>query len=518
MDSPKAGSARLGTGRWRRLRRWWLDRSVRTKGLTVLAVPLVALVCIVSANLVLEGNESQQRTTGHAANALVNALGAVLLDAVNAETGIRGYAATADPTFLAPYYLALKQFDADQRSLRAAALGAGATRQVRIIDADSVRALADLEALRLAVNRGASGQALRPQLLAGKTTMDTLRRDVASVASHATAVNAAQRSKITGLESAIRTLDIAGLVLGLLAGLAGVALFTSGISRRITAAALNADRLGEGRPLEPVQRSADDLGRLADSIVKAGALLAARAAEIESRIDELKLANRSLETFTYSVSHDLRAPLRSMAGFSAALIEDCGDALGADGRAYAERIQAASEKMGALIDDLLGLSRLWRTEIQDVKPVDLSAEVASISADLQRGAPGRRVWVKIQDGVWARGDRVLLRSVLENLVGNAWKFTSHRDGALIEFGTIPAQGSALCCYVRDNGAGFDPAYTDKLFIPFQRLHTIDEFPGTGVGLASVRQIVERHGGRVWAEGAVGQGAVFYFTLNAKETA
>ena len=239
-------------------------------------------------------------------------------------------------------------------------------------------------------------------------------------------------------------------------------------------------------------------------------------AELRARMNDLERANQNLETFTYSVSHDLRAPLRSLSGFSAALVEDCGDDLGADGRDYVGRIQAASGRMAALIDDLLRLSRVWQTEIQDVEAVDLSAEVARIAEDLQRGAPDRRVRFTIQDAVRVPADRVLIRSVLENLVGNAWKFTSRRENASIEFGTMPIGDAPVCCYVRDNGAGFDPAYADKLFTPFERLHTVGEFPGTGVGLASVRQIVERHGGHVWAEGAVGEGATFYFTLDAKE--
>jgi PAS domain S-box-containing protein len=237
---------------------------------------------------------------------------------------------------------------------------------------------------------------------------------------------------------------------------------------------------------------------------------------LRRRAADLEQANGSLETFTYSVAHDLRAPLRSLAGFSQALIEDCGDDLGEVGRGYAERIQASSQRMAALIDDLLELSRVARAEMH-IEPVDLSAEVARIAQDLLRSAPDRRVRFTIQDAVRAPADRILISSVLENLVGNAWKFTSRQDEALIEFGTAPAGDAGICCYVRDNGAGFDSAHAGKLFRPFERLHSTGEFPGTGVGLASVKQIVERHGGRAWAEGATGQGASFYFTLDPKET-
>ena len=231
---------------------------------------------------------------------------------------------------------------------------------------------------------------------------------------------------------------------------------------------------------------------------------------------ELERANRNLEAFAYSVSHDLRAPLRAVAGFSAALTEECADDLGEAGRGYVARIQAASEQMATLIDDLLQMSRVSRAEV-NVQLVDIGAEAASIAQVLQRDNPDRRVHVTVQRPVWAQADRSLIRIVLQNLLDNAWKFTSGTDGASIGFAATPDDAGQVCCYVRDNGAGFDPAYLDKLFRPFQRLHSARDFPGTGVGLASVQQIVERHGGRVWAEGVVGAGATFYFTLRTAET-
>ena len=239
--------------------------------------------------------------------------------------------------------------------------------------------------------------------------------------------------------------------------------------------------------------------------------------ELARRADDLARSNKNLESFTYSVSHDLRAPLRALGGFSGILLEDYGDVLGEQGRGYAERIQSASDHMAELIDDLLNLSRIAQAESHP-QTLDLGAEVAQIAEELQRAEPDRSVRFTIQRPVQAQADRALIRTVLQNLVGNAWKFTSHRDDALIEFGTTPAEDGSLCCYVRDNGVGFDPAYIHKLFIPFQRLHTMSEFPGNGIGLASVRQIVERHGGQVRAESTIGEGATFYFTLDAKEIA
>jgi light-regulated signal transduction histidine kinase (bacteriophytochrome) len=237
----------------------------------------------------------------------------------------------------------------------------------------------------------------------------------------------------------------------------------------------------------------------------------------EQRTAELVVANKNLEAFTFSVAHDLRSPLRALSGYSEALIEDYGDRLDETGRWYAERILAATERMGALIDDLLNLSQVSRAELV-LGPVDLSAEVADIADELQAREPKRRVRFTVQDGIWANVDRILIRTVLQNLVENAWKYTAKSDGATIEFGTAAAEDAMVCCFVRDNGAGFDPAFGSKLFQPFQRLHSVTEFPGTGIGLVSVRRIVERHGGRVWAEGAVDRGATFYFTLNAKEGA
>jgi PAS domain S-box-containing protein len=233
------------------------------------------------------------------------------------------------------------------------------------------------------------------------------------------------------------------------------------------------------------------------------------------QVKDLERANRDMEAFAYSVAHDLRAPLRALSGFSEALLEDYEDTFDDEGRDYAGRIVEASEQMATLIDDLLRLSRISRAEVH-LHAVDLGAEVTRIAEELQRGHPGRRVSFAIQQPVQVQADPGLICTVLQNLLENAWKFTSGQHKASIEFGAIPAGDGRLGCYVRDNGAGFDPAYSNQLFQPFQRLHKTREFPGTGVGLASVRQIVERHGGCVRAEGAIGKGAAFHFTLKAEE--
>ena len=232
--------------------------------------------------------------------------------------------------------------------------------------------------------------------------------------------------------------------------------------------------------------------------------------DLQQRTVELAATNEELAAFNYSVSHDLRSPLRSIDGFSQALLEDYTDKLDTQGKDYLTRVRAASQKMGQLIDDLLNLSRMTRTEMRR-EVVDLSALAKAAAAELQNREPGRQAEFVIAEGMEVNGDKRLLMVVLENLLGNAWKFTEKHPRARIECGVTQVNGKPAY-FVRDDGAGFDMAYADKLFGAFQRLHGTTEFPGTGIGLATVQRIIHRHGGQVWAEGAVEQGATFYFTL------
>jgi PAS domain S-box-containing protein len=237
-------------------------------------------------------------------------------------------------------------------------------------------------------------------------------------------------------------------------------------------------------------------------------------AELERRVSErtaqLAVANQELESFAYSVSHDLRAPLRSIDGFSQALLEDYADRLDDDGRDFLNRVRSASQRMGDLIDDVLRLSRASRGELNP-STVDLS-DLASRIIDTFRGQnPERVVDVAVEPGISAIGDANLLRLVLDNLLSNAWKYTGRTTDARIEFGTQVRDGERVY-FVRDNGVGYDPKYAHKLFKPFQRLHRPDEFEGHGIGLATVRRVVTRHGGKTWAEGDLDKGATFYFTL------
>ncbi len=238
-------------------------------------------------------------------------------------------------------------------------------------------------------------------------------------------------------------------------------------------------------------------------------------AEIQRRTAELDAANKDLESFSYSVSHDLRAPLRSIDGFARMLEEDYSAKIDDEGKDALHRVRSAAQRMGELIDDLLKLSRLSRSDMY-AEPVDLSALARSVAEDLKASDPGRNVIFDIPPRLEAHGDRRLLTVLLENLLGNAWKFTGRHAHARIELGALQKDGKPVY-FVRDDGAGFDMTYVATLFAPFQRLHLAADFPGTGIGLATVRRIVQRHGGRVWAEAAVEQGATFYFTLEPEST-
>jgi light-regulated signal transduction histidine kinase (bacteriophytochrome) len=231
---------------------------------------------------------------------------------------------------------------------------------------------------------------------------------------------------------------------------------------------------------------------------------------VQERTAELEASNRELEAFSYSVAHDLRAPLRSIDGFNQALVEDFGKQLPSDAKALMLRARHASQRMSQLIDDLLNLSRVARTEIRQQR-VNLSEMAQGIAAELQKTEPQRTARFQIEPGILATGDDRLLRLVLENLLENAFKFTRKQPVAEIEFGAWNLNGHRVL-FVRDNGAGFNMQYVAKLFGPFQRLHAATEYPGTGIGLATVYRILVRHGGTIWPESEVGEGTTFYFTV------
>lgn len=232
--------------------------------------------------------------------------------------------------------------------------------------------------------------------------------------------------------------------------------------------------------------------------------------EMRVRTAQLEIANKELEAFCYSVSHDLRAPLRAIDGFSQAVLQDCGEQLSSKGKEHLQRVCAATHRMGVLIDDLLNLSRITRAEM-NFEMVDLSQLAYDIARELRAEDPGRKAEFLIANGLRAKGDPHLVHVALQNLIGNSWKFASKQELTRIEIGRKDSNGSSSF-YITDNGAGFDPAHAERLFGAFQRLHSFSEFPGTGIGLATVQRIIHRHGGKIWAKAEVDRGATFYFTL------
>jgi signal transduction histidine kinase len=317
-------------------------------------------------------------------------------------------------------------------------------------------------------------------------------------------------------------------VVGLLAmlGAYGLAAWLQGVvTRPLLAVADVAEAVAKKRDfsLRAVKLSSDEIGTLVEhfnsmlmEMERATGEVLRLNAELEQRVRErtaqLESTNAELEAFCYSVSHDLRAPLRAIDGFSQALVDDFPSDVPPDAARYLARIRTSAQRMGQLIEDLLNLSKVSRGELQRAD-VDVGEIAQQVVAELRQREPGRQVDVHVWEDMRARADGRLLRAALENLIGNAWKFTGKTAAPRIEVGAL-RDGGRCSYFVRDNGAGFDMAYASKLFGAFQRLHTVNEFQGTGIGLATVQRIVHRHGGRIWADAAPGKGAVFYFTLAA----
>ena len=254
-----------------------------------------------------------------------------------------------------------------------------------------------------------------------------------------------------------------------------------------------------------------DITELRRAVQEVKTLNAALEDRVKQRTADLSEANKELESFAYSISHDLRAPLRGIDGFSHLLADEYGDRIDGQGQEYLTRVRQAAQRMGTLIDDLLDLSRVNRRELRRER-VDLTQIALEVAEELKKSAPERSARIDVATGMQAVGDPHLLRVVLENLLGNAWKYSARNEFTLIAVGCDRRREGECSYFVRDNGVGFDMAYADKLFHPFQRLHKPGEFEGSGVGLASVARIVRRHRGRIWAQSAPQQGAIFYFSL------
>jgi signal transduction histidine kinase/ActR/RegA family two-component response regulator len=513
MRARKAGSSPRGTDQRRKLRRWWLDRSLRSKGLIVVAVPLIALLGITSANLVLQQVESNERSVAVNAHDFDDAAAQVLADAVNGETGVRGYAATDDPTFLAPYSLMLTRMGAERKLLREDAVTVGLGRQQQAVDATTGQELAELAQLSSAISYGGSGQNLLPALLAGKTTMNRLRVQVAGLIAGTTALVAVEHNKLTVLQTRIQLFDIAGLVLGLLAGLGGVALFASGIVSRVGMNVANAGRLGEGLPLEPVAYAGDEIGRLAESHLRAEALLTRRTRELTAARDTAMRATQVKNSFLSSTSHELRTPLNSILGFAQLLQLSELTAEDNDG---VDRILGAGRHLLALINELIDIARIESGDLGlSLEPVLVRPVIEETCQLMAPIAAERSIRISTDcahPALTAFVDRQRLAQILVNLISNAVKY-NHRNGSITV--SCRQEGADLVAIVvSDTGPGLAADDLERIFLPFERLgaeRTAVE--GTGIGLPLAKALTEAMRGQLTVSSVLGQGAAFTVSLN-----
>jgi signal transduction histidine kinase/CheY-like chemotaxis protein len=495
-----------------RLQRWWLDRSVRVKGTIVVAAPLIALLGVTVASLILQANEHEERQQGQYASSLSSAANQILSDVLNAETGVRGYAVNGDASFLAPYTMTLQRMGPDLAKLRAAAAAEGDRRQEQALEVTETKAMAQLGQMRSAIGQGELGRALSPQLDAGKQTVDLLRNQVTGLASASSADLAARRNTISQMESAINFVTIAGLVLGMLAGVIGVALFTSGISGRVAAAAANADRLGEGQDLAPVPDAGDELGRLSKSLARAKELLTTRSAELITARDEALTATHAKNAFLSSTSHELRTPLNAVLGFTQLLqLSDLAE----EDQDSVERILSAGRHLLALINELIDIARIESGEFSlSVEPVLVSPLVEETCQLMMPLAAERGIKLSQHcdhPGLSVRADRQRLSQILVNLASNAIKY--NRKGGSLTLTCQPDGPHRATLVVADTGPGIAADDLERIFIPFERLGAEQTaIEGTGIGLPLAKAFAEAMSGQLSASSVVGEGSTFTITL------
>jgi signal transduction histidine kinase/ActR/RegA family two-component response regulator len=485
---------------------------VRAKGIIVVAVPLISLIGITSASLVLQANERQERTAARAASDVSSAAQQVMNDALNAETGLRGYAATGDPLFLQPYTRTLARVGTDRATLRQAAVAEGDRRQEQAVDAAMTEELAALAQLRSAVSAGAPAAALKPALVAGKQTMDNLRRQIADLARGPAAVVVARRADISRLESTIVAVSVANLALGVLAGVLGIALFTSGIARRLGTAVANAGRLGEGEPIRPELRARDELGRLSNAHRRAEELMLSRTTELVGARDEAVRATHAKNAFLSSTSHELRTPLNAVLGFTQLLqMSDLSE----EDRDAVERILAAGHHLLALINELIDIARIESGEFSlSVEPVAMQPIVEETCRLMAPLGGDRSITISQHfqcPALAVKADRQRLRQILVNLMSNAIKY--NREGGAVVITCQAPSPDQVSLTMTDTGPGISGPDLDRIFDPFERLGAEQTaIEGTGIGLPLARAFAEAMEGHLTAASIPGEGTTFTVTL------
>jgi len=490
----------------------WSSLGLRTKGLIVVGLPVLPLAVFWLAIATTVISEGQPANTTGRSLVVQAALARVFSDLLDADAGARHALFTGSISATTRYQAAIERLPADMAQLDNA-----------VIDPVLRQSLRDLQALvadELAVLARLTGSP--PAGMAPMGEVEALDRSVANldrIRVLADTMDKGQRALTTALGDQTRRSRrvlfygfLAGSVVCGLGGVIAALILANGVKRRAVALSRNADRLALGLPPEELPVGDDEIGLVDARLREAARLLRLRDEALRDRTTQLEDANRELEAFSYSVSHDLRAPLRAIDGFSEAIEQENGARLDEAGKDALRRVRAAARRMGTLIDELLNLSRLNRIEVRR-QPVDVAGAASAILADFARRCPARGVDVHVDDSLIANADPELVHIALHNLLDNAWKYTGKTARPRIDIGShATANGSARVFHVRDNGAGFEMAHVGKLFGAFQRLHADRDFEGTGIGLAIVQRIVHRHGGRIWAESVVNAGATFYFTL------
>jgi signal transduction histidine kinase len=473
-------------------------------GALLLTIALVALIFIVVVTLRDEAaDDALTRYSSHI-DAVNDATVAALSGLKDAETGQRGYLITGKQDYLGPYDTGLRFFDAEMSTLRQLTQSEP---EIAALIAQVAR-LAELKRKELAATidlfrtEGQSAAFARVSEDLGKRYMDEIRTVAAHIVTQENAAREHSRQAAAESKRAIRRKSLASAVVLFFLTFTGTLLLSLEIrSERRLAATLETSEKNYRELAESLENQVADRTQELERLNH----------DLERLNHELERLNHELMAFSYSVSHDLRAPLRSIDGLSEIVLEDYSDRLDENGRGLLQRIRQAARHMSHLIEGLLQLARVTRQELdrQSVSVTDLAA--ASLR-HLMAVSPDREIAFSVAPGLRAVGDPHLIRVILDNLLANAWKFTSKTESARIEVGQTDVEGKPAF-FVRDNGAGFDPQHASKLFRPFQRLHSESEFEGTGIGLATVQRIVNRHGGRVWAEGRPNEGATFFFVLS-----
>jgi signal transduction histidine kinase len=488
----------------------WSTYRLRTKLLIVVALPLLPLTAFWSITAVTLYRQSTPSNNASRNLVVQAALAHVYSTLLDADAGLRDYVLTENTDAEARYEEAVARLPATLGALDSAVIDAAQRASLTILNGKVAEELALLARLPARSLPGEPFFSERAAFDRSKALLDEVR----------TLVITMERRQASLAETRVETTERADNVLFMILFVGSIACASGGViaalvvagsvSRRVGRLARTADRLAQGEVIEAQPAGRDEIDQLDRRFHEAACLLRKRETELRAQTVDLETANRELEAFSYSVSHDLRAPLRAIDGFSLLIEQEHGRQLDEGGRDALRRVRAAAQRMGVLIDELLNLSRLTRSDVKRER-LDLGAAAAGIVDDLARRHPARRVDVRIEPNLFVEADPHLVRIALQNLLDNAWKYTAKAERARIDIGSSP-NGDARVFHIRDNGAGFDMKYADKLFGAFQRLHSDRDFEGTGVGLAIVQRVVHRHGGKIWANAVVDAGAAFYFTL------